>query len=136
MESVTLDGEPVELAFQTDRHRVEAVISDERPTGRHTGVFSYSVSGGSLPTRNGWQTHIRLLNRSHEAGDLITIEAAPGVAAIRVRCVTFAPDAYSCGSKAADQSWSISKEQASASEYVVIVKADPTRVPAPTLDRT
>jgi hypothetical protein len=136
MESVTLDGEPVELAFQTDRHRVEAVISDERPTGRHTAVFSYSVSGASLPTRDGWQTHIRLLNRGQEADDVITIEAAPGVAAIGVRCVTFAPDAYPCGSKAADQSWSISKEQTSAPEHLVIIKADPTRVPAPTLDRT
>ena len=105
MESVTLDSEPVELAFQTDRHRVGAVISDERPAGRHTAVFSYSVSGGSMPTRDGWRTHIRLLNRGHEADDVITIEAAPGVAAIGVRCVTFAPDAYPCGSKAADQSW-------------------------------
>ena len=136
MESVTLDGEPVELAFQADRHRVAAVISDERPAGRHTAVFSYSVSGGSMPTRDGWRTHIRLLNRGHEADDVITIEAAPGVAAIGVRCVTFAPDAYPCGSKAADQSWSISMDQSAAPEYVVTVRGDPRRIAPPKLDRT
>jgi hypothetical protein len=136
MESVTLDGQPVELAFQTDRHRVGAVISDERPAGRHTAVFSYSVSGGSLPTRDGWQTHIRLLNKGHEADDVITIEAAPGVAAIDVRCVTFAPDVYPCGSKAADQSWSISMDQSAASEYIVTVRGDPRRIAPPKLDRT
>lgn len=113
MKSAKIDGQPAELEFTRNRHRVQAGISGTYPEGVHVADFDYTVKNAAVTSSGDeeayLEVHVRLLGGpSISAKDIVMVDESKlaGSLVTGIDCVTYAPDRVPCGSQT-EQGWAI-----------------------------
>lgn len=113
MKAASLDGEPVDIAFTRNRHRVQAGITGTYPEGVHVADFDYTVKNAAVTSSGDeeayLEVHVRLLGGAPiSAKDTVIVDESElaGSLVTQIDCVTYAPDRVPCGVQT-EQGWTV-----------------------------